>query len=620
MNFFQSQTDYIFFIYGFSFFLLSAAAFFLKKNRNDGIYWEQISYFALTHGLSEWLDMIAFIFGDSIVFNSFRTFLMILSFFFLFEFSFKTLSISKDLKETYKFYILPTALTAIFFVKYDHFAGNAAARYFFAFPSSLFASFILFSFYKKIQGKDKKILLSAALAFFIYSLFSGLVVPKADFFPASVLNYDSFQNIFHIPVQLIRAFLASLSAFILWRLYLSSIENSANSSKREYYGNMLAFEIAAILIFGWIFTDYLGRSAFKNVKEISENTEKAFSGTIRNHMRAAEGASKAIAESPWVKSPDFENKNYINNANSVLDRYCSSFSFSVCYIMDKKGTVRASSDRKNEKTFMNKNYSFRPYFQSAIKGKIGKYFAKGVTSGEKGFYAAAPIKKNGEIAGVAAIKTNISLMNEIFSISENAYLLSPEGIIFSSSDSQSEGSPMWPIRGELISKISESNQFGDLKNEPYLKKEIKDDEIIQVSGKNVLVSRAYLSDFGWSVVILHNLHRVDSVRFYGILFIIVFSLTVLLFFIFLVSEQTAKENAQAMLELSQKVETLEGIIPICANCKKIRDDKGYWNKVESYISKHSKASFSHSLCPDCEKKLYPQFQEENKKYEPKKLI
>lgn len=50
---------------------------------------------------------------------------------------------------------------------------------------------------------------------------------------------------------------------------------------------------------------------------------------------------------------------------------------------------------------------------------------------------------------------------------------------------------------------------------------------------------------------------------------------------------------------------LKGLLPICANCKSIRDDKGYWNQIESYIHQHSEARFSHSLCPDCTKKLYP---------------
>ncbi len=54
-----------------------------------------------------------------------------------------------------------------------------------------------------------------------------------------------------------------------------------------------------------------------------------------------------------------------------------------------------------------------------------------------------------------------------------------------------------------------------------------------------------------------------------------------------------------------EVKTLRGIIPICSNCKKIRDDDGFWQRVEIYVRKHSEADFTHSLCPECAETLYP---------------
>lgn len=56
-----------------------------------------------------------------------------------------------------------------------------------------------------------------------------------------------------------------------------------------------------------------------------------------------------------------------------------------------------------------------------------------------------------------------------------------------------------------------------------------------------------------------------------------------------------------------EVKTLTGILPICAACKKIRDDQGYWRQVEAYIEQHSAATFSHSICPECADRLYPEF-------------
>ncbi len=60
-----------------------------------------------------------------------------------------------------------------------------------------------------------------------------------------------------------------------------------------------------------------------------------------------------------------------------------------------------------------------------------------------------------------------------------------------------------------------------------------------------------------------------------------------------------------------KIKTLRGIIPICAACKKIRDDKGYWNQLENYIKEHSEADFSHGICPECAEKLYPELHEKS---------
>lgn len=58
------------------------------------------------------------------------------------------------------------------------------------------------------------------------------------------------------------------------------------------------------------------------------------------------------------------------------------------------------------------------------------------------------------------------------------------------------------------------------------------------------------------------------------------------------------------------IKTLKGILPICASCKKIRNDRGYWDQIESYIREHTEAEFSHGLCPECMKKLYPDFSDE----------
>jgi len=67
------------------------------------------------------------------------------------------------------------------------------------------------------------------------------------------------------------------------------------------------------------------------------------------------------------------------------------------------------------------------------------------------------------------------------------------------------------------------------------------------------------------------------------------------------------EDITALKNALDEVKTLRGFVPICSQCKNIRDDKGFWQQVEEYVQSHSEAQFSHSICPDCAKKLYPAF-------------
>jgi DNA-binding NarL/FixJ family response regulator len=73
-------------------------------------------------------------------------------------------------------------------------------------------------------------------------------------------------------------------------------------------------------------------------------------------------------------------------------------------------------------------------------------------------------------------------------------------------------------------------------------------------------------------------------------------------------DRLIKEHNRLLHDLQQalaRVKALEGMLPICSSCKKIRDDKGTWNAIEAYVEEHSNTTFTHSICPDCLRKLYP---------------
>ena len=75
-------------------------------------------------------------------------------------------------------------------------------------------------------------------------------------------------------------------------------------------------------------------------------------------------------------------------------------------------------------------------------------------------------------------------------------------------------------------------------------------------------------------------------------------------------ENRVEERTRQLQETVEKMDVLRGLLPICCSCKKIRDDQGYWQQVEQFVSQHTGARFTHGLCPDCEVKLYGELAEE----------
>jgi PAS domain S-box-containing protein len=91
-------------------------------------------------------------------------------------------------------------------------------------------------------------------------------------------------------------------------------------------------------------------------------------------------------------------------------------------------------------------------------------------------------------------------------------------------------------------------------------------------------------------------------------------------FVDVTARKQAEEERERLVERLQQalenIKTLRGLIPICAWCKSVRDDKGFWHKVEEYLREHSGAQFTHGLCPDCKEKLHSEIQQRLKEPDP----
>ncbi|MDA3886054.1 MAG: tetratricopeptide repeat protein [Candidatus Delongbacteria bacterium] len=97
----------------------------------------------------------------------------------------------------------------------------------------------------------------------------------------------------------------------------------------------------------------------------------------------------------------------------------------------------------------------------------------------------------------------------------------------------------------------------------------------------------------------------DKQKFYlNVTLILIFGMIIAIVFI-LKSNSKKRDTNKKLVKAMNSIKTLKGLLPICSSCKKIRGDSGYWTQVEDYLSSHSDAKFSHSVCPECVRKLYP---------------
>jgi CheY-like chemotaxis protein len=139
---------------------------------------------------------------------------------------------------------------------------------------------------------------------------------------------------------------------------------------------------------------------------------------------------------------------------------------------------------------------------------------------------------------------------------------------------------------ETVKKMSERE-----KNTPIIVLTGLDDEAIAIQALQHSV-QDYLNKNRTDSILLHRSIKYSMERFNNI-----------------------REKERLITELKEaldNIKTLRGLLPICTGCKNIRNDDGYWIQVESYLKSHSDLNFTHSICPDCVKKLYPEFSRNKK--------
>jgi PAS domain S-box-containing protein len=209
-------------------------------------------------------------------------------------------------------------------------------------------------------------------------------------------------------------------------------------------------------------TQILGKDAEKRLLYDNELSMYILKAAFESNLEKIDAATASMASSTSILNLFYKDDPSLHSQADIrLDSYKISFNAAVAYILDISGNVIASSNRNTEHSFVGKNYAFRPYFQAAIRGTTGSYFALGVTSGCKGYYSSAPIKDSiGNVIGVAVIKDELKRLDAIFNFTRSTFLIDKYGIIFLSKNKNDQFKSITPLTDSIKNILYQSRQFG----------------------------------------------------------------------------------------------------------------------------------------------------------------
>lgn len=154
-------------------------------------------------------------------------------------------------------------------------------------------------------------------------------------------------------------------------------------------------------------------------------------------------------------------------ANLHLETVNEVIGASDTYLMNNRGDTVAASNWSSERSFVGRNFSFRPYFQSAMLGERGQYFALGTTSGKRGYFFAYPIMHRGEILGVTVVKIDLNEIEEDWSDDSTDLLVTDDdGVIFISTRPEWKFKTLYPLNESDLKRVLESQRYGEQGFEP----------------------------------------------------------------------------------------------------------------------------------------------------------
>lgn len=275
-----------------------------------------------------------------------------------------------------------------------------------------------------------------------------------------------------------------------------------------------------LIILLWQTGHWSRQLALENLQQQNQHQLRLFIANLEGELEKYKFLPELLATNSLLI-------NFLENPNDVksitaLNRYLETINevanASDTYLMNAEGWTIAASNWLSERPFIGRNFAYRPYFQEAMKGKLGRYFALGSTSNKRGYYFAYPVKGDAGILGAVVIKIELQGFEESWrELKEEFVVTDPDGVIFISTNDDWRYKSLYPLDEEVISRVQDSRRYGNAKI-GTLNVTLKDELTGQAQVVNIgdprksdhlMLVRA-MPDAGWQVHIFAGLGVVNA--------------------------------------------------------------------------------------------------------------
>jgi two-component system C4-dicarboxylate transport sensor histidine kinase DctB len=238
-------------------------------------------------------------------------------------------------------------------------------------------------------------------------------------------------------------------------------ERESNLS-RKWIATLLVVGLYAALL--WQTVEWVQERSLQELRVTGQRQLNIYVTHLKGQLEKYEFLPELLSTNArlveLLKRP--KDRQRIEALNRYLETINTIASASDTYLMNREGLTIAASNWQSEKPFIGRNFSYRPYFQQAMQGRLGRYFALGSTSGKRGYYFAYPVRFREEILGAVVIKVDLATMEQQWrGRTEEVVVTDPEGVIFITTRPDWRYRSLSPLTQSDKSRIDASRRYAE---------------------------------------------------------------------------------------------------------------------------------------------------------------